>query len=1041
MVRSGSGSIKVPPPIQQYSARKTCRDASRFEPYGAYDPTASQLWQFEADCSEGSHRPNERKEITTMIPITPPLKSGDRGPTVGNLQEGLMFLLENGLAQSREERRQLTELLRTELQGLAYSNGTVRTISLLQERNQLQVTGSVDVITAEFINKLLKELGAFETRLETSAFVIDGKVVSKRAGVEGLRVVIVDRNVGEATSTSVAETTTRDDGNYQTTFVIPEVSRSGKDQPDLQARVFAGEIFLGESKVQYNATHHETLNVFLTAKATLALPSELETLTSSVSRYFNGNLRDLQESDQRQDVTYLANKTGWDARAVALAALSDQFSARTNDAAGTAQIEAPFFYALFRAGVPANEAAVYQLGATTATDIWKQAIEQGVVSSNLENRIPQAAEQFQRVAAERSLDGPAVAGLSSLKEMLTVSLGGDPDRQRRFAEIYAEHRNEPEALWEAVRQSLGDATEKRLRLDGQLAYLTLNNAPLVQKLHTTNGSELTDPVTLAQNGFFRAEKWRDLIANDPIPSEISGETNDERRSRYAEMLAAQVRLSYPTMVVAQMVKEGSTPIAPTSREQVHSFLVEHQGTFEIGMHPVQRYIARNQLQVPKEVSEQLLRLQRVYQITPSDEAMNALLRNGIDSALAVTRYDEKEFIGRFHNELGGEASARLTHAKARQVHNVVRNLAYSYLVARTAPQIGVHSPAKYSNTTPAPIVKAQEQVLAKTAKSVNEGLNNQANESPDNAADIIPYATLEALFGEMDYCACDHCKSVLSPAAYLVDVLHFLDRNGQGADKNPLNFMMARRPDVEHLPLTCENTNTPLPYIDLVNETLEYYVIHNQSLSAYHGHTTDNTIAPEELLASPQFVEDKAYETLAGKHQPNKPVPLLPPTPPLPFHQHLETLCRYFDKFEAPLLEVMEALRTNEEVERPTPVDPTNPVEYGWRDILMEDLRISRDEYSRLTDSFLTLNSLYGFTSQVSFTEVLASLSNAQKFARRMQITYEEDAAILKSRFLNPSSTLVPKLEELGVPFTTLKAFKDGTMSNAEMAEFEQHIS
>ncbi len=307
-----------------------------------------------------------------MIPITPPLKSGDRGPTVGNLQEGLMFLLENGLAQSREERRQLTELLRTELQGLAYSNGTVRTISLLQERNQLQVTGSVDVITAEFINKLLKELGAFETRLETSAFVIDGKVVSKRAGVEGLRVVIVDRNVGEATSTSVAETTTRDDGNYQTTFVIPEVSRSGKDQPDLQARVFAGEIFLGESKVQYNATHHETLNVFLTAKATLALPSELETLTSSVSRYFNGNLRDLQESDQRQDVTYLANKTGWDARAVALAALSDQFSARTNDAAGTAQIEAPFFYALFRAGVPANEAAVYQLTATTATDIWKQ---------------------------------------------------------------------------------------------------------------------------------------------------------------------------------------------------------------------------------------------------------------------------------------------------------------------------------------------------------------------------------------------------------------------------------------------------------------------------------------------------------------------------------------------------------------------------------------------------------------------------------------------------------------------------------------------
>ena len=86
-----------------------------------------------------------------------------------------------------------------------------------------------------------------------------------------------------------------------------------------------------------------------------ALPSEHETLTGTLSAHFQGNLRDLKESDDRQDITYLANKTGWDARAVALAALADQFSARTSGAAGEAQIEAPFFYALFRAGLPANE--------------------------------------------------------------------------------------------------------------------------------------------------------------------------------------------------------------------------------------------------------------------------------------------------------------------------------------------------------------------------------------------------------------------------------------------------------------------------------------------------------------------------------------------------------------------------------------------------------------------------------------------------------------------------------------------------------------
>ncbi|HEX9423539.1 MAG TPA: neuraminidase-like domain-containing protein [Pyrinomonadaceae bacterium] len=978
-----------------------------------------------------------------MIPITPPLKSGDRGPSVGNLQEGLLLLFENGLAQSSEERRQLTELLRSERQGLAYSTGTTRVITLLQERNRLQVTGSVDVITAEFINKLLKELGAFQSDRVDSVFVVDGRVLSKRAGVGGLQVVIVDRNVGEDTGLSLAETTTRDDGNYRTTFVIPDLSRRSKEHPDLQARVFAGDVFLGGSEVRYNASNHETLNVFLTEKAASALPSELETLTSSLSTHFNGNLRELKESDQRQDITYLANKTGWDARAVALAALADQFSARTANATGTPQIESPFFYALFRAGVPANEPALYRITATNATEIWKQAIAQGVITASLETRIPRVTEQFQRIAVERSLDGPALAGISSLKEMLTVSLGEDPALHRRFAEIYAEHRNDSAKLWQTVRESLGEAAEKRLRLDGQLAYLTLNNAPLMGKVHAAGGQTgLSDSVNLAEMGYYRADKWRDLVGNDAIPPEIVGETDEERRSRYADMLAAQVRLSFPTMVVAQMVREGTTPVAAAHLDQVHAFLIEHQGEFEIGMQPVERYIARNQLQVSKEVAKEIARIQRVYQITPSDSAMNALLESGVDSALAVSRYDQDEFVRRFANELGGEAHARLTHAKARQVHNVVLNLAYSYLSSRTAPQIGMHSPAKYSNTTPAPVVKAQEAVANNLASNIGSWLLDVwSSESADNASDVISYATLEALFGEMDYCACEHCKSVLSPAAYLVDLLHFLDRNGQGADKNPLNIFLARRPDVEHLPLTCENTNTSLPYIDLVNETLEYYVIHNLSLTAYRGHTTDDTVGPEELLASPQFVEDKAYETLAGKHEANEPPPLLPPTPPLPFHQPLETLRRYFDKFEAPLPEVMEGLRTNDDIERPAPVDPANPVEYGWRDILMEELRLSRDEYTRLTDDSLTLNAVYGFKPETSNTDVMASLSNARAFARRMQISYEDVIAILKSRFVNPSSTLVPKLEELGVPFLTLKAFKDGTMNDDEKAEFDELIS
>ena len=529
-----------------------------------------------------------------------------------------------------------------------------------------------------------------------------------------------------------------------------------------------------------------------------------------------------------------------------------------------------------------------------------------------------------------------------------------------------------------------------------------------------------------------------------------------------------MRLSFPTAVVAEMVKSGETPVSKdANRDGVHTFLTQHHGKFEIGMQPVQRYIARNKLQVSSEVTTEITRIQRVYQITPSDSAMNALLKRGLDSALAVSRYDRDQFVRMYKEDLGGEANARLTHAMAQQVYNAVFNLATSYLVARTAPKIGVHSPAKYADTTPAPVAEAQF-----FPGSILDFLKAYAAQSADKAADVIPYATLEKLFGEMDYCSCEHCRSVLSPAAYLVDLLHFLDREdkawtdiltkwksehqgvtypfarnqdwvkaGKPDPLTPLRVLLERRPDIQHLPLTCENTNTPLPYIDLVNETLEYFVTNYElnatgnkpPLNGYTGHSTDASVTPEELLASPQFVQDTAYDKTIKEA-------LFPP--PLPFHLALENARRYFDKFEISLPDVMEAMRKNDNLERPG--DPKDK-EYGWRDILMEELRLSRAEYKLLTDHTLTIQQLYGFESTSSEDEVLFGiwnegtddekpfgLSYAKAFTRRVGISYEEVVEILKTQFVNPNLAVVPKFDRLGVSFITLKQLKDGTIADAE---------
>lgn len=1028
-----------------------------------------------------------------MMPIAPPLAPGNEGEHVVNLQDALRLLVKKKFIKLPEPKNfDYLAVLSEDQSQKAYSKGTSMLIILFRDqfKEKFQLTSGEDVDgpTAEALNTLLKELGAFSSgQNEDETYTVNGNVMSDtRAGVDGLRVVIVDKNIGS--DVFLAETVTGNNGFYQSTFLVKGLQERCKQRPDLQSRVFKGETFLSASDVRYNASNRETLNISLAEQASSTLASEYESLTSVLTGHCHGNLKDLKETEEQQDVTYLANKTGWDARAVAMAALAEQFSAKTLNADNLDGIDPAFFYALFRAGLPANDDVLYQVDANTAETIWKQAITQGVIASSLEGLLPQARERFHKLAVQRALDTPALTGVSSLKEMLTISLGDDLERQQQFAALYTQHRDEPNKLWEAVRNTLGETAEKRLRIDGQLSHLTLNNALLISKLHDATGENgLTHTLDLVDQGFYLADKWKAVIGESPIPQEMSGKDDAEKRANYAEFMAAQVRLSFPTAVVAETIKE----IEGANFSAASNFLREHRGKFELGMQSVEQYISRNNLQVAEEVIQNVKQVQRVSQITPSDSAMTGLLKRGIHSAYTVVSYDRDDFIRIFKDEVGGEENALLTYTKSQQVHNAVLNIAMSYLIAKNAPPIGVHSPVQI--LAPAPNV-------------------------PDNVGDVIAYPTLEGLFGEMDYCACEHCRSILSPAAYLVDLLQFIDLrryDEKGIERlpriykegeNPLDVLLDRRPDIQHLPLTCENTNLPLPYIDLVNETLEYFIFNKLSLEKYEGHSTDDGTIAEELLANPQFgdtqASTEAYKILAAAHFP----------PPLPLHQPLENLRRYFDRFESPLPETMEALRESDNLDRPIPADPANPIEYGWRDILMEELRISRTEHKILTNhdpdppinTKLTLQQLYGYPSTLLEADVLGGylfnmgldfiqeldtgkisqnlrqqfeehdktlsekssvevkktksnwkiidtftydirnenntlnvyligLSNAKAFTRRVGISYEEIIEILHTRFVNPNSTLIPKLERLYVPFATLKNFKEGTIADIEL--------
>ncbi|WP_406389671.1 neuraminidase-like domain-containing protein [Streptomyces sp. NBC_00887] len=809
----------------------------------------------------------------------------------------------------------------------------------------------------------------------------EGRVFAPgRTGSSGLFVEIVDCLVGQ--DVRVGSAVTDGHGAFRA-----DVVDTARPAPDLQARVWTSDdetaAFVGESVVAYGATAPVVrLDVEVPPDST-ALESEYDALERSMRPFVNGRIADIEESDTRRDVTHLFNKTGWDARAVAMAAQADLLA---TESGGT--ISAPFFYALLRAGLPASADVLYRTEIRKVEAVWREAIDLGVVPRTAEAELPGALSAFAEESAGRMLQADPV-GASSVGGLLDRTFPGDEDSKRAFARLHVAMPEGGGPFWEQVESSFGPENSRRLRLDGRLGVLTVNNAPLIKALHAAEEQNPDGPLTvtedLARRSYFRPERWLDLLG-DTVPDGVPGTGPEERKANYADFLAAQVRLSFPTAVMAVRVSEGDLPVTaePDVRDSVAGFLSEHVGRFEMGVEPVDRFIARNDdVTAPDDPQtlEAIRQLQRVYQLTPDDNALAVLLANGLDSATKIAGLRESEFIAARSRDLG-ESDARAVHARAVQISDAVANIATGFLVARRAPSLGLA----------APIVATPD--------------------SSDAPAGVVAFPTLEGLFGSLNVAACEHCGSILSPAAYLVDLLHFMDL--PDAVKNPLDVLMARRPDIGHLPLSCENAETVLPHIDLVNETLEHFVAHSLSLQQFVGHSTPARRTPEELLAQSEFIDDDAYEPLRNA--------LFPP--PLPFHKHLETLRALFARMGVPLADAMLTLRKNDK--------PENPAGYGLREIAHERIGISPPEAQLLTDSSVPLPRLLGYPDNTPAADVLEDLSSVRTWANRLALTYDEIVRVLDTRFVNPSVTLKPRIALLNVSFADLQRLKNGTLSVAQ---------
>jgi Neuraminidase-like domain/Salmonella virulence plasmid 28.1kDa A protein len=348
------------------------------------------------------------------------------------------------------------------------------------------------------------------------------------------------------------------------------------------------------------------------------------------------------------------------------------------------------------------------------------------------------------------------------------------------------------------------------------------------------------------------------------------------------------------------------------------------------------------------------------------------------SAHDITAYTQDEFRNLVAGSIPSLEEADLVYRKAQQVKSVTFNL---------------FATAKHLDTTP--------QIFA---------LSTEQDAQNAKTAIAQRFPSMASLFGSLDFCECDECRSVLSPAAYLVDLLHFLDPDqwnnikanwqSQHAGEayrfdTPFVVLTTRRPDLPNLNLSCENTNTALPYIDLVNEILEYYVADNGALTPQAVYDTGSANSAD-LVAEPQNILPQAYAILANRTSVTPPAvyPL-----DLPFDLWIQTVRGFLNYFKMPLGHLLDVFRPADQLELLT---DANNYSYYRASIFAENLGFSPAEYALYTNpgNLSDWFTLYGYTNQ---STALAELVSAATLAEKLEISYEDLASIIEAGFVNSS--------------------------------------
>jgi hypothetical protein len=758
-----------------------------------------------------------------MQSIVAPITPNDTGAQVANLIECLLFLVERGLIKAydppnqptKEELDALAASARKELATQTFGEASARLVFYVQLQEGLgdSLKGAVDDKTAQMLNGLLLANGAVFDEIDV--WIVKGTVtIATGALPPGLQLEAFDQDLRteQLLGTSPVDAA----GHYQIRYstaefwlgdgapFVPGLKRELQAAPDLFLKVWPKdrhEAPLVRTPTRFKASNLETWDVVLPAPAGKSV-SELEHMLARVQPLLIGqkplaglpfDALPLTELTL-EDVDFIVRETGLDEghvrlwiEAIALAAQVVLFET-SNAASG----EAVLFYGWWRDGLPGDLAALLRRSTDDLLGSLRRSVERHIIPA-LTRIESQLAPAIDKLKAGESLKLAAEGQPASLGDLMAVAVADDREWKERLAkgatEIYrviaTGDMDSPAMLGDLAAVVQDERLARRMvtavRL-GRLAEHTPMVAALMERLGDGESGRREPEAPLAS---LDRLAWLELAYLHGTLSWRGMAPED-----YADYLEAQVEKAAPTATLVQAL--ATQPFY--SEKQIDGGAKPYPKLLDrLRANPEVDIAGKSADELAKELSldeltlPALATLKQLKSIGVRWSEAPSLIERGLESVQRVVDAGAKGFAARLDGVLPQERIDRIW--RESQAHH-----------GFSVGLMGMVQPILFGAPSP---VMATRSNLPKEAKAV-----------------IDAHPTLAKLFRSLDQCQCDPCLSVLSPAAYLADLLKFIDASVD-TSHNAGRVLQARRPDLYDLELSCENSNVELPHIDLVNEVLE----------------------------------------------------------------------------------------------------------------------------------------------------------------------------------------------------------------------------